>query len=129
MLKYICHCYLDSGNVNLFSAKENSENVRCLKKVIELIKDDLEIIQAEWHKEDKDCIILQPDGNQTSFLIESKLFALQFVIEFFKSFLKNKKIDLGLDMFPIFHDITTRIAKMYYDTTNEDYKSNAMDIL
>jgi hypothetical protein len=51
------------------------------------------------------------------------------VIEFFKSFLKNKKIDLGLDMFPIFHDITTRIAKMYYDTTNEDYKSNAMDIL
>ena len=52
MLKYICHCYLDSGNSNLFSIKENSENVRCLKKVIELIKDDLEIIQAEWHKED-----------------------------------------------------------------------------
>ena len=52
MLKYICHCYLDSGNSNLFSIKENRENVRCLKKVIELIKDDLEIIQAEWHKED-----------------------------------------------------------------------------
>ena len=32
-------------------------------------------------------------------------------------------------MFPIFHDITTRIAKMYYDTSNEDFKSNAMDIL
>ena len=54
---------------------------------------------------------------------------MQYVIEFFKSFLKNKKIDLGLDMFPIFHDITTRIAKMYYDTANEDFKSNAMDIL
>ena len=94
-----------------------------------MIKDDLEVIQAEWHKVDKDCIIHLPDDNQTSFLHESKTFALQYVIEFFKSFLKNKKIDLGLDMFPIFHDITTRIAKMYYDTSNEDFKSNAMDIL
>lgn len=32
-------------------------------------------------------------------------------------------------MFPIFHDITTRIAKMYYDTSNDEFKSNAMDIL
>ena len=94
-----------------------------------MIKDDLEIIQAEWHKEDLDCTIILPDDGQTSFLKESKLFALQYVIEFFKSFLKNKKIDLGLDMFPIFHDITTRIAKMYYDTSNDEFKSNAMDIL
>jgi hypothetical protein len=57
-----------------------------------------------------------PDENHSSFLKESKLYAMQFVIEFFKTFLKNKRIDLGLDMFPVFHDITTKIAKMYYDT-------------
>lgn len=32
-------------------------------------------------------------------------------------------------MFPTFHEITTKIAKLYYETKNEKYKANAMDVL
>ena len=32
-------------------------------------------------------------------------------------------------MFPVYHDIISRIAKMYYETQNEAFKENAMDIL
>ena len=32
-------------------------------------------------------------------------------------------------MFPVFHDITAKIAKMFYETKNEHFKNNAMDIL
>jgi len=44
LLKYICHCYLDSGSNTLFSMKDNPANVQCLKTIIENIKDDLVII-------------------------------------------------------------------------------------
>ena len=32
-------------------------------------------------------------------------------------------------MFPTFHEITTKIAKLYYETKNEKFKANAMDVL
>jgi hypothetical protein len=32
-------------------------------------------------------------------------------------------------MFIVFHELTSTIAKMYYETQNESFKSNAMDLL
>lgn len=86
-------------------------------------------VHDEWNNLADDCVILLPNGASTSFLQESKVFALDEVCHFFKQFLKNRKIELGVDMFPVYHDIIARIAKMYYETDNEDFKSNAMDIL
>ena len=86
-------------------------------------------INDEWHKKDLDCILIMPDGSQSSFMRESRIFALESVCHFFKSFLKNRHIELGVDMFPIFHELTSRIARMYYETNNENFKTNSMDIL
>ena len=58
-----------------------------------------------------------------------KIFALDSVCHFFKQFLRNKRIELAFDMFPVYHDIISRIAKMYYETNNEFFRENAMDIL
>ena len=65
----------------------------------------------------------------STLLEESKAFALDYVCHFFKSFLKNKRIDLDVDMFPILHEITAKIAKLYYDTNRADFKENAMGVL
>jgi hypothetical protein len=70
-----------------------------------------------------------PDNTETSFSLEMKIFALDAVCHFFKQFLKNKRIELAFDMFPVYHDIISRIAKMYYETDNIDFRENAMDIL
>ena len=70
-----------------------------------------------------------PDNTISSFNKEARIFALDAACEFFLSVLKNKKIELGLEILPIFHEITTKIAKMYYETQNETLKGNAMDVL
>ena len=54
---------------------------------------------------------------------------MEAVCKFFYALLKNKKIDLVIDVFPIFHEITTKIAKLYYETKSENLKQNAMDVL
>jgi len=45
------------------------------------------------------------------------------------SVIKNKKIDIGMDMYPTFHTITVKIAKLYYETKSEALKDNAMGVL
>jgi hypothetical protein len=70
-----------------------------------------------------------PDNAVSSFNKESKIYALEAVCEFFISMLKNKKVDLGVEIFPTFHEITTKIAKLYYETKSEALKANAMDVL
>ena len=62
----------------------------------------------------------------TNFREEGHRFAMMSVTYFFKGCLKNKRIDLGVDMLPTLHNLTSRLAKMYYQTSNEDYKN--MDI-
>ena len=104
-------------------------NVTSLKQIIELVKDDMIEISDQWHNKSLDCILIMPDSTHSSFARESRVFALDYVCHFFKSFLKNRYIELGVDMFPVFHEITSRIAKMYYETNNEDFKTNSMDIL
>jgi hypothetical protein len=47
-----------------------------------------------------------PDGSTTSFLKESKILGLEIVPAFFKSLLRNKKIELGFEIFPTYHIIT-----------------------
>jgi len=71
-------------------------------------------IHEEWHWADQDCVLVMPDGRRSSFLDESRKCALDHVPHFFKSCLRNKRIDLGVDMFPCLHTIAAKIAKMYY---------------
>ena len=52
LLKYVCHCYLDSGNVKLFDHHESPENINSLKVLIELVSEDMTLIHNEWQKED-----------------------------------------------------------------------------
>lgn len=54
---------------------------------------------------------------------------MQQVCLFFLFFVKNKSIDLGVEMFPVYHEITTKLAKLYYETQNKAFKNNAMDVL
>lgn len=100
-----------------------------MKGLIECVRTDMVMIHDEWHNAELDSRLIMPDTTQSSFSKESRLFALEHVTHFFKSFLKNRRIDLGVDMFPVFHEITAKIAKMFYDTTNENFKNNAMDVL
>jgi hypothetical protein len=86
-------------------------------------------IHEEWHQPFIDCTLIMPDGRQSSFAQESKNEALGFVPHFFKSCLRNKRIDLGVDMFPCLHTIAQKIAKMYYSTEDEQQQWNAMDVL
>jgi hypothetical protein len=131
VLKYIMHCYLDSGNEQLFSRQHNPKNIESLLAIIELIKDDMVVILDEWNKQENDCRIIFPDGFRSSFLKESKIHALGCVTSFFKAFLRNKKVEstVGIDMFPVYHEITIKIARMYYLTPNVTFKNNAMDVL
>lgn len=87
------------------------------------------LIYDEWHNTENDCKIILPDQTVSSFQKEAKICALNSVCQFFLNFVLNKKIDLGVDMFPTFHEITTKIAKLYYETKNEKFKGNAMDVL
>jgi len=129
ILKYIAHCYLDSGNPKLFSSAHPGSNLGSLKEIMELVSADMVCIHEEWHNSEQDCRLIMPDGTQSTFSHESKVCALEYVTHFFKAFLKNKRIDLGVDMFPVFHDITARIAKMFYETSSENFKDRAMDVL
>jgi hypothetical protein len=76
------------------------------------------VILDEWNKQESDCRIIFPDGCRSSFLKESKIHALGNVTMFFKAFLRNKKVEatVGIDMFPVYHEITIKIARMYYLT-------------
>ena len=129
IIAYVAHCYLDSGNAMLFNPNYNPANLQCLREIIQHIADDINLIYEEWHMIETDCKLILPDNSISSFSKEAKQCALDNICDFFISLLKNKKVDLGVDMFPTFYEITTKIAKLYYETKNETYKSNAMDVL
>jgi hypothetical protein len=103
--------------------------VDLLFEFISLIASDLNYIHDYWYNTEDDYKLLMPDGTVSSFSKESKVFAMEPVCKFFLTLLKNKKIDLVIDVFPIFHEITTKIAKLYYETKSENLKANAMDVL
>lgn len=60
---------------------------------------------------------------------ESRIFVYEYVTVFFKSVLKNKRIELGVNSLPVYREITICLAKMYYETTNENFKSNTFEVL
>lgn len=97
--------------------------------MLELVRNDMVRIHDEWHWSAHDCVLVMPDGRRSSFSQESKQCALGYVPHFFKSCLRNKRIDLGVDMFPCLHMIASKIAKMYYSTQDEQLQWNAMDVL
>lgn len=86
-------------------------------------------VHEEWHRTATDIVLQFPDCTKSTLHRESRILALDSATQFFKAFLRNRSIDLGPDMYDTFHEITARIAKMYYETTNEDFQANAMDIL
>lgn len=73
--------------------------------------------------------LLTPDGNISTLSHESKNFAMIYAVSFLKALLKNKKIELGVDLYPSLHDITSTFAQMYYETTIEDQRLSALDVL
>jgi hypothetical protein len=62
ILKYISHCYLDSGNMNLFSQAHSPTNINSLKEIIELVGNDMDNILHEWHTSEQECRLIMPDG-------------------------------------------------------------------
>ena len=54
--------------------------------------------------------LLTPDGNTSTLCSESKNFAMIYAVSFLKALLKNKKIELGVDLYPSLHDITATFA-------------------
>jgi hypothetical protein len=58
----------------------------------------------------------------SDFLTEGKVFAMDFITVFFKILLKNRTIEMPLEIFPVYHEITVNIARMYYMVDNKaDY--------
>lgn len=129
LLDYASNVYLQTANSKLFSRQHAHTNLDSLKSLLRLISVDMAVIFEEWTKTEGDCKIIFPDGSVSSFGREAKITALEAVCAFFQSLCSNKKLDLGVDVFPNLHEITTKIAKLYYLTTNEKFKSNAMDVL
>ena len=70
-----------------------------------------------------------PDESVTTLNKESQNFSLNYGVTFLKALLKNKRIDLGEDLYGTLHDITSNVAKMYYQSNDEDQRINALDVL
>lgn len=61
----------------------------------------------------------------SDFLTEGKIYAMDFITVFFKILLKNRSIEMPLEIFPVYHGITANIAKMYYMVDNKaEYQNN-----
>jgi len=90
---------------------------------------DMTIIFDMWNKPDIDVKIIMPDNTISNFIKESRLVALEQVPFFFNALLRNRNIDLGVNMAPVYSDIIVKIAKLYYDTESKALKANAMMIL
>jgi hypothetical protein len=87
------------------------------------------IITGEWQSKDSSCKIIYPDHKESRFSDEAQSYIYIEVSVFFKSCLKNASIDLGGDLMLCLHQITSKLAKTYYMTSDEFYKSNVMDCL
>ena len=123
------NCYIESSNYKLFNEKYSASNIRFLKDFVHMLAEDIGLIFEEWHLTENDFKIIMPDLTVTSFQKESKILAMQSVCLFFQCLVRNKSIDLGVEMFPTYHEIITKIAKLYYETKNQKFKNNAMDVL
>lgn len=86
------------------------------------MSEDIRIIHEEWNNPHGDIKMIMPDSSVTSFSREAKFYALDTICKFLKSLLRNNRIDLGFDMLKHYHEITAKIAKMYYETTNQNFK-------
>jgi hypothetical protein len=71
-------------------------------------------IHDDWEFIKNDSLITFPNGRISNFLKEAKIFAMDFITVFLKILLKNKFVELPSEIFPAYHEITEKIAKMYY---------------
>lgn len=140
LLSYIAHVYMDSGNSNLFSHAGGGvegaralENMDSLKELIKLVQVDMARIYEGWHEEEnfqsKAVSLVFPDKSATTFREESHRFAMTVVTHFFKACLKNKRVEFKVDLWPNMHELTASIAKLYYKTSNTEYKNSVMECL
>lgn len=89
---------------------------------MDLIRIDMNAIHDDWEFIKNDTKITFPDGTSSNFLKEAKIYAMNYVTIFMRVLLRNKHIDLPKEIFPIYHEITEKIAKMYYlIDKNEDF--------
>jgi hypothetical protein len=79
-------------------------------------------IHEDWEFIKNDTKITFPDGRVSNLLKEGKIFALDVVTVFFRTLVKNKAVELPIEIFPAYHEITEKICKMYYMVDkNEDF--------
>lgn len=74
LISYVANVYLDSGNPDLFDVS-NGPTLVSLKKLIEQVARDMELIQEEWHQLELNCVLLHPDGTQSTFREDAQKFA------------------------------------------------------
>jgi hypothetical protein len=102
--------------------------------LIEFIREDMNYIHESWEYIKNNGKLKYPDGTISDFLTEAKIYAMDFITVFFKILLKNKTIEMPLEVFPNYHEITEKIAKMYYMVDEKaeyqsNFKFNAMEVL
>lgn len=61
LLDYVRHCYLNTGNKNLFLTSFYQFNALHLKEMLLLISEDINLIFEEWHMNESDIRIILPD--------------------------------------------------------------------
>lgn len=76
-------------------------------------------IHESWFDNKNDCKIQFPDGTMSDFLIEAKIYAMDYITVFLKNLLKNRTIEMPREIFPVYQEITEKIAKFYYMVDNK----------
>lgn len=136
LVNYITNVYMDTANITLFAKNRGQTNINTMSQLLKLIRDDMVKIHEDWEQEysKPNLKIKFPDGTMSDFLTEAKIYAMDYITVFLKNLLKNRTIEMPLEIFPTYHDITEKIAKMYYMVDNKmEYQSNfafnAMEVL
>lgn len=136
LVNYITNVYMDTANITLFAKNRGQTNLNTMSELLKLIRDDMVKIHEDWEQEysKPNLKIRFPDGTMSDFLTEAKIYAMDYITVFLRNLLKNRIIEMPLEIFPTYHDITEKIAKMYYMVDNKmDYQSNfafnAMEVL
>jgi hypothetical protein len=103
-------------------------------KLIDNIKDDINAIHEDWDSLKDEIKITFPDGTSSNLSKEARIYAMDYITVFMRTLLKNKFIELPMEIFPAYHEITDKLARMYYLIDKnlpyqENFAFNAMEVL
>jgi hypothetical protein len=111
---YVWQCFLDSNSKTVFS-EENSDNIKCVWKIAEVVLDDLiNMIDTADKRADTDVYIKFPYKSATSVRQESLTFVIDSILPFFKYLFKRKDIVIDLETEPIITVFAKQLVNFYY---------------